>query len=655
MLSRGCGTVGDDAISRNKPGIRYFAPMTLATFPNPALTVGIALAAGVVAQVAARHIQMPSIVLLLIAGVLLGPDVAGVVQPAQLGAAIHMLVGFAVAVILFEGGMHLDLRRLRQEALAIRRLVTVGAIITAVGATLAARYLMGWEWRLAALFGTLVIVTGPTVVTPLLRRLRIKDPVNTVLQAEGVLIDPIGAIIAVVTLEVLYAESASMTAAFGTAASKLGTGAVIGLVAGIAMVLVLRTRRFVPTGLENILVLSMVAALYQLSDTIQPESGLGAVTVAGMVVGNAQTRVQRELLDFKEQLTVLMIGMLFVLLAADVRLADVRALGWPAAATVAALILLVRPVQAWVCTLGSRLTWQERLFIASLAPRGIVAAAVASLFAQQLTARGLESGEQLRGLVFLVIAVTVTLHGLTGGFIANALGLRRPSGNGYVILGANGLARAVARILRDDGHETLLIDSNIDRVQATEREGLPVLYGQGLQADVLAEADPTSRIGLLGLTPNEEVNLLFAKTVREEAREPEMYVALLQGHGSVQPPQVHEARASVLFGGTRPLDLWAERFQAGTARVERWSRTQPLPPAAYDDVTPATSGWLLFLAVRRRGRMRPFDDEVQLGANEDIAVAVWEQRRAEAEEWLRAQGWSPEVTEPGGELVEQPA
>jgi voltage-gated potassium channel Kch len=374
-----------------------------------------------------------------------------------------------------------------------------------------------------------------------------------------------------------------------------------------------------------------------------------------MVVGNAQTRVQRELLDFKEQLTVLMIGLLFVLLAADVRLADVSALGWRAGATVAALILLVRPVQAWVCTLGSRLTWRERLFIATLAPRGIVAAAVASLFAQQLTARGLESGEQLRALVFLVIAVTVTLHGLTGGFIANALGLRRPSGNGYVILGANGLARALARILRDDGHETLLIDSNIDRVQATEREGLPVLYGQGLQADVLAEADPTSRIGLLGLTPNEEVNLLFAKTVREEAREPEMYVALLQGHGSVQPAQVHEARASVLFGGTRPLDLWAERFEAGTAHVERWSRTEPPRPAAYDDVTPAASGWLLFLAVRRRGRMRPFDDEVQLGASEDIAVAVWEQRRAEAEEWLRAQGWSPEVTEPGGELVEQRA
>ena len=629
----------------------------LPNFPNPALTVGVALAAGVIAQVIARHIQMPSIVVLLIAGLLLGPDVAGVVSPGQLGEAIHMLVGFAVAVILFEGGMNLDIRRLRAEALAIRRLVTIGAIITAIGATLAARYLMGWDWRLSAVFGTLVIVTGPTVVTPLLRRLRLKDPARTVLQAEGVLIDSIGAIIAVVTLEVLYAEGATMPAALAAAAIKLGTGAVIGLLAGLAIALILRTRRLVPTGLENILVLSAVVALYQFSDTIQPESGLGAVTVAGVVVGNAQSRVLRELIDFKEQLTVLMIGLLFVLLAADVRVADVRALGWPALATVAALILVVRPVQAFICTLGSKMDWRERLFVMTLAPRGIVAAAVASLFAQQLAARGLDAGEQLRALVFLVIAVTVTLHGLTGGFIANALHLRQPSGNGYAILGANGLARALAHVLRRDGHEVVVIDSNADRILAAQEEGLAVIYGQGLQPSVLADADPASRIGLAALTPNEEVNLLFAKTVREETREPELYVALLQGHGSVQAAHVHEARGAVLFGGTRPLDAWTDRFEAGIARVERWVRTQAPPPIAGErDATPERRAWLLMLAVRRRGRMRPFDDDIQLGAREEIAVAVWDERRAEVDEWLRSQGWLPAVTgESAEDLVNQRA
>lgn len=617
----------------------YYGGMTNIA-SNPALTVGIALAAGVVAQVAARHMQMPSIVLLLIAGVLLGPDVAGVVQPGQLGEGIHMLVGFAVAVILFEGGMNLDLRRLRAEALPIRRLVTIGALITAAGATLAAHFLMGWEWRLAALFGTLVIVTGPTVVGPLLRRLRVKEPVNTILQAEGVLIDPIGAIIAVVALEVLYAEGATMQAALGSAASKLGTGAVIGLVAGLGIAWVLRMRRVVPTGLENIFVLSLVIVLYQLSDTIQPESGLGAVTVAGVVVGNARSRVMRELIDFKEQLTVLMIGLLFVLLAADVRLVEVQALGWRAGATVAALILLVRPAQVFLSTLGSRLSVRERLFIATMAPRGIVAAAVASLFAQQLAARGLPDGDPLRALVFVVIAVTVTLHGLTGAFIANRLGLRRPSGNGYVILGANGLARALARALMDDGHEVVLIDSQAERAQSAERDGFTVMHGQGLQTGVLAKVDPTSRIGFVGLTPNEEVNLLFAKTVRDETREPELYVALLEGHASVEPEHVHEAHASMLFGGKRPLDLWADRFDQGTARLEWWRRTEWPAPKEDAEESPRARNWVLFLAVRRRARIHPFNEETTLGAREDVAVAVWDDRRAEVRAWMEAQGWS---------------
>lgn len=608
---------------------------------SPALTVGIALAAGVIAQVAARHAQMPSIVLLLIAGVLLGPDVTGLVLPAQLGEGIHMLVGFAVAVILFEGGMNLDLRRLRAEALPIRRLVTTGALITAAGATLAAHFLMGWEWRLATLFGTLVIVTGPTVVTPLLRRLRVKEPVNTILHAEGVLIDPIGAIIAVVALEVLYAEGATMQAALGSAAGKLGTGAVIGLVAGWGIARVLRMRRLVPTGLENILVLSIVIVLYQVSDAIQPESGLGAVTVAGMVVGNARTRVMRELIDFKEQLTVLMIGLLFVLLAADVRMTEVQALGWRAGATVAALILLVRPAQVFLSTLGTRLSFREKLFIASMAPRGIVAAAVASLFAQQLADRDLDSGGPLRALVFVVIAVTVTLHGLTGAFVANRLGLRRPSGNGYVILGANGLARALARALMDDGHEVVIIDSHAERVQSAERDGFRAVHGQGLQTSVLAKVDPTSRIGFIGLTPNEEVNLLFARTVRDEAREAELYVALLEGHASVVPEHVHEAHASLLFGGKRPLDLWADRFDSGMASVEWWRRTHvPEADPDVDGESPEARNWVLFVAVRRRGRIHPFNDETTLGPREDVAVAVWDDRRAEVHAWMQAQGWS---------------
>jgi NhaP-type Na+/H+ or K+/H+ antiporter len=613
----------------------------VASFPNPALTVGTALAVGVIAQVAARHIQMPSIVLLLVVGVLLGPDMAGVVQPGQLGQAIHVLVGFAVAIILFEGAMNLDLRRLRAEGLAIRRLVTIGAFITGVGATLAARFIMAWDWRLSAVFGTLVIVTGPTVVTPLLRRLRVKDPVNTVLQAEGVLIDPIGAIIAVVTLEVAYAEGASMIDALRTAAVTLGTGALIGLLAGMGISLVLRGRQLVPTGFQNILVLSLVVAVFQLSDVIQSESGLAAVTVAGVAVGNARTRAIRELIDFKEQLTVLMIGLLFVLLAADVRLADVRDLGWRAGATVAALMLLVRPLQAYLCTQGTTLSWRERLFIAQLAPRGIVAAAIASLFAQQLADRGQGGGEELRALVFLVIAVTVTIHGLTGAAVAQLLGLRRPSGQGYVILGANALGRALGWLLRKDGQQVAFIDSNPDQAWAAERAGFTVAHGQGLQSSVLAGVDVDARLACIGLTPNEEINLLFVRKVREETRNPNLYVALRKGTGSVQADHVHEAHASVLFGASRPLDGWLQRIENDEVRFERWRRTKvPAVPISSAASLEAAEDDVLIFAIERRGRLRPYADDAQIGAKEEIVVAIWTERLAEVEEQLELEGWS---------------
>lgn len=606
---------------------------------NPALTVGLAMGAGVLAQALARHALMPGIVLLLAVGVLLGPDVAGVIQPGTLGPALQMLVGFAVAVILFDGGMHLDIARIRREGLAIRRLVTYGAVIMAVGGALAARLLMGWDWRLSILFGTLVIVTGPTVVTPLVRRLRLREPVSTILEAEGVLIDPIGALIAVVALEVLYATETTVASGVGTWAIVLGSGALMGLVGGLLLVLLLRPRGVVPAGLENILVLSLVIAMFQVSEAIRHESGLTTVVVAGMVVGNVRTRVSRELVDFKEQLTVLMIGLLFVLLAADVRLHDVVEIGWPAVLTVLALMLIVRPVQAWVCTIGSRLSWQERAYIASMAPRGIVAAAVASLFAQQLADRGIAEANALRALVFLVIAITVTVHGLTGGLLARWLGIRKPSGNGYLFLGGNALARALARVLKEDDQEILLIDSNVDTVITGRAEGFDVLHGQGLQPTVLSQADPDSRLGCIAITPNEEVNLLFAKRVREETRVPALFVALQREQEGVPVEAVHEARATVLFGRSRRLDEWTERLDHGRAKVEHWTRTSGPGPDVSGALHDAPG--LLVLAVRRRGRIRPYDDATQLGSREEIVVAIDGARRALAEETLRARNWTP--------------
>jgi len=618
---------------------------------SAALVFGLALAIGMLAQVAARHLQLPGIVLLLAAGVLFGPDVLNAVRPDELGGAVPTVVGFAVAIILFEGGLNLDIRRLRAEALVIRRLVTIGAIITGVGATLASLYIMGWEWRLATLFGALVIVTGPTVVTPLLRRLQVKQPVSTILEAEGVLIDPIGAIIAVVALEFLYPlEGGFATGVLARPAIVLGAGGLIGLIGGVAIALLLRPRRLVPEGLENVLVLSLVVALFQLSESLVQESGLAAVVVAGMTVGNMSTRRLQGLLEFKEQLTILMIGLLFVLLAADVGLAEVQALGMPAVYTVGALMLVVRPVQAWLCTIGSGLSWQERTFIASLAPRGIVAAAIASLFAETITSRDLPGGGELRALVFVVIAATVTVHGLTGGLVAKLLGLRRVTAQGYAILGANGLTFALGRLLREEQSNIVVIDSNPDRIMAAQRHGFRALYGQGLQSTILARADLDSKLGCIALTPNEEVNLLWANRVRTETRAPRLYVALRAGPRSIPPETAHEAGAVVLFGKGEPVDLWSRRLESGNATLARWrftgeavEREVPEEEAVADE-----REVLLILTVRRPGRVRPVDDETTFRTGDEADIAIFTDRRAEAESWLRQNGWVAIEAGPAG-------
>ena len=296
---------------------------------HPSLTLVLALAAGVVAQSVARHLRVPGIVLLLGAGVALGPDGLGWVRPEALGSGLFAIVELSVAVILFEGGLNLELSRLLRSQTAIRRLVTWGALITLAGAALAAHLLLGWGAWQSVLFGSLVVVTGPTVVGPLVSGLRLRPRLATVLEAEGVLIDPIGAILAVLALEVALAGDMGSSLAAGSLAllAQLGFGVISGGVGGLALAGLLRVRRIVPDGYENIFTLVMVLLLYVGCDALVKHSGILAVPIAGVVVGNVRTRVDRDLREWKDQLTVLLIGLLFVLLAAGVSLDDVRALG----------------------------------------------------------------------------------------------------------------------------------------------------------------------------------------------------------------------------------------------------------------------------------------------------------------------------------------
>ncbi len=612
---------------------------------NPALVLALAMIFGVFAQGVARHARVPGIVVLLLTGVLLGPDVANLIRPGSMGIAMSGVVGFAVAIILFEGGLSLNIKHLRSQAKPIRRLVTIGAIITAVGGMLAAKIVMGWGWQISILFGTLVIVTGPTVITPLLRRIKVKDHLEVILEAEGIFIDGVGATIAVVALEVVLAPSGAVWTGISGVIGRIAIGSGIGLGGGVVLVLLLRWRRVVPEGLENILGMAAAVALFEGSNAFVAESGIIAVIVAGMIVGNTRSHAFEDLKDFQEQLTTLLIATLFVLLAADVRMADVQALGGRGVITVLLLMFLVRPATVFGSMHGTSLSRNDKLFISWLGPRGIVAAAVASLFATDLLLHGAAGGREMRALVFLVIAMTVTIQGLSGGLVAGLLKVKRPSDDGYLILGANELAMALGDALRSHGQKVIFIDSNPEHCAMVEHAGFEAFCGNGLEEKTLGHAHAASRIACLGMTPREQANYLFAQKVRKWYRGPGLYVALETEASGVTEGMVRAADFNVLFGAECQLDNWVHRMHMGEAVVRRW-RLSSMEMLSDTDVRRSPNQWALPMVVFRNGRAILVDQRYEAKLEDVLVAAVIDERRPVIEQWFDDNGWTLEADNP---------
>lgn len=613
---------------------------------NPTLTVAVALAAGIIANVVARHIQVPGIVLLLLTGVILGPELLGVVRPATMGRALLDLVGMAVAVILFEGGLNLSIHRLRGEAVTLRRLITVGALVTAVAAAGTARLLMGWPWELVVPFGALLVVTGPTVVQPVLRRVPIRHHLATILEGEAVFIDAIGAILAVVALEFVLATGA-MEAATDLLAfpARLAVGLGLGVSGGLLVGFLLRVERLVPEGLENVLALAFVLALFEVSETVMPETGIMTAAAAGLVVGNMETRVDQELKEFKEQLTVLVLGLIFVLLAATVRLQDIVGLGWRGVATVAVIMFLIRPLSVAISTVGTDLDMRERAFLAWLAPRGVVAAAVAALFAQSLAVEGVPGAPELQALVFLVIAVTVVVQGGLAGVVASALGVRRLESQGSAVVGANPIGRTLAHALEQTGETVVLLDSSDSECERARREGLEVVEGDATEEQTLLRADLAGRRSLVAVTPNQSLNLRVVKLAKNRFDMERVAVGLSRQYGGLEEAQVHETGAGMLFGEPIDMEFWSHEFREGSVDISRW---RFLGGAEHGAPGPGGEAWrdregveLLPLVMIRDQRAEPVTDRIEFQAGDEVYF-VWPYAAGgRAGQWLSGRGWEP--------------
>lgn len=486
---------------------------------RPGLAIAAIIALGAASQWVAWRLRVPAILPLLATGFLVGPAF-GWLRPSELfpESLFFPVVSLAVGLILFEGGLTLRFSQLGEIRRIVFSLVTVGALVTWLGGAAAAFFVRGLTPQLSLLFGALIIVTGPTVIGPLLRIVRPNARVANVLKWEGIVIDAVGAMVAVLVFEAILLEGREETLA--TVVLLLGrfllVGSVVGALGGAALAWLLR-RRAVPDYLINVTSVAFVFTTFAVANALSAEAGLLATVVMGVLVANVGVPNIEALLTFKEDLTVLFVSMLFIVLAANIELsAFLSAVSVPSLALLAIVILVLRPLDVFLSSVRSALGWREKEFVAWVGPRGIVAASVTSLFASKLQAAGFAGADELVPLVFIVIVGTVLLASLTAKPLGVRLGVADPDPQGFLLLGAHPVAREIARGLQKAGVNVLLADTNWSNVAAARLDGLPTYFGS-LLSD---RSDDEVRLGgigrLLALTSNDEANALTAlKYARE--------------------------------------------------------------------------------------------------------------------------------------------
>lgn len=561
----------------------------------------ITVTAGVSAQVLGKALKVPSIVFLLAFGLLLGMDGLGFIRPQLLGEGLETIVSLAVALILFEGGLTLDLRSLHQISSSLQNLVTIGALITLFGGGIAAHYLAEFPWALAFLYAALVVVTGPTVISPLLRQVRVERPVAALLEGEGVLIDPVGAILAVLILDVVVNGDPEPFGLLAKLALRLGIGSAVGVLGGLGLGWFLRWATFLDEHLKNLVVLAIIWDLYSLTQFGSSESGLMAVVVAGITLSSTSASNLRLLRQFKSQLTILAVSVLFILLTADLSIASLFALGWGGLLTVVLLMTLVRPLSVWLCTLSSSLNWRQRLFIGWIGPKGIVSASVASLFSIVLTDQDINGGEAVKALVFLTIVLTVVVQGVTAQGVANWLRVTEQEATGAVIVGSNPLARLVARLFKERNEPVVLIDTDASALKEAEQEDLQVCLSSAMNPKALEDIGLDSMGTFLAMTNNSEVNLVLAHRAAEEFAPPKVL--------AVFPKEVHQGtdlgKVQQAFTGGLPLAHWNDYLREGQVKlVETVLRNQEFREQHTYFQALIDSGSLIPLLLERQGYLQ---------------------------------------------------
>nr|WP_282452594.1 sodium:proton antiporter [Lysobacter sp. CAU 1642] len=561
------------------------------------------LVLGFLCQWMAWRVRLPAILFLLLTGIVLGPA-TGLFDPdALFGDLLFPLVSLGVAVILFEGSLGLRWSELRGVAPAVFNLVSFGALISVGVLAAAAHYLVGLSWELALLFGALTCVTGPTVVSPMLRAVRPNARIANVLRWEGIVIDPIGALFAVlvfawISLGLEADTFGSALAAFGWT-TAVGTG--FGVIGAILLGGLLR-RQWIPEYLQNYAALVMVLSVFSLSNMVSHESGLLAVTIMGMWLGNRADLHMDDILDFKEHLSTLLISLLFIVLAARLEWPSLElALGGLTLLGVA--VLVARPLSVMFSTLGSSLNWRERALIGWIAPRGIVAAAVSALFALKLEDAGVPGAEQIVPLTFMLIIGTVVLQSATSRKLAAMLGVSEPDSRGVLIVGAGRVSRALARALHQHKFEVLVADDDWMAIRAARMDGLRTYFGNPVSEHADVHLDLTGIGTLIAISARREINTLACVRFEPEFGKEHIFRLRILAPGEAPKQSISGAlRGRPLFGEGVTQRMVEEMLDNGAA-IKSTKLSENFGWKDYREKHGQAA--MLLFAIDERGFLRP--------------------------------------------------
>ena len=521
---------------------------------------------GIMAQWVAWGIRFPAIVLLSIIGLLVGP-IFGVLEPSKdFGQIMEVMIKLSVAVILFEGGLNLKISELKQAGQGVGRLVLFGLPIAWMLGTTCAHFIAGLSLPVSSIIGAILVVTGPTVVIPLLRQIKLTPKVTSLMKWEGVVNDPLGVLLAVFIFEYYIIATTSKSPL--EIVLNIGSAILVSLLIGVASGFLIKytfQRKVCPEFLKVPVILCFILLIYGVANIIQEEAGLLAVTAFGFTLCNIKLGIIRELRQFKEYISIFLLSTVFIALTASLNLEEqLYALNnWRSVAFLCAVLFVMRPVAVWLATLGGDMTWKERLLLGWIAPRGVIALSVAGLFAPTLIDRGYEGAEMLIPLVFAVVFITVVLHGLSLATIAKALGLVAKSPKGALIVGASPWSTELAVILREHKIPVLLVDHAWHKLQEARSKNIPVFEGEILSSSATQNALNLEEMNfILSVTDNDAYNALVCNTFKREFDQNHIFQLAMhkrEGSGMIES----ENRGHMLFGGNLKYEQILDRYFKG--------------------------------------------------------------------------------------------